>query len=318
MKKEDTISDGKIIFEGVRDFDCDHIFDCGQCFRWEKQQDGSYTGLAAGAAANVAFEPYGSGDEPGCSEGRVIVSAVTGGSGAAPGFWSSGSWRNYLDLDRDYGAIKAVLSADDPVMEQAIAAGSGIRILNQDLWETIVSFIISQNNNIPRIKGCIERLAGYFGEPIEGAGIAFQGMSEAPGNAPVPYTLPAPEKLASLTVDDLAPVRLGYRAKYLIETARCVTEKGLPRNMEELSSLCGVGPKVANCIALFGMGARSSFPIDVWVRRVMAKCYGFDEQDMKGMAEFAHARFGEMGGYAQQYLFFWRRGIEKGGADNAD
>ena len=291
----------ELIFEGVRDFDCDHIFDCGQCFRWYREEDGSYTGLAGGALANVAFEPHDRDAAPGFSEGTARVRVIAGPEDAEdPALWS-----RYLDLGRDYGAIKARLSADDPVMEEAAAAGSGIRILDQDLWETIVSFIISQNNNIPRIKGCIERLADGFGEPLEGAEGA-RGQ-----RALILKTLPGPERLAGLEAEDLAPVRLGYRARYLVETARCVAEKGLPRNMEELSSLCGVGPKVANCIALFGMGKRDSFPIDVWVRRVMAKCYGFDEGDMKGMAGFARSRYGELGGYAQQYLFYYIRGLDE-------
>ena len=290
--------EGSLVFEGIRDFDCEQVFECGQCFRWNRQDDGSYDGIAGGRVARITFEPYDPSAVPGTGEGRLVIrpGAEADGRGmtceeeaAEESFWV-----RYLDLGRDYGAIKARLSAEDPVMERAIEAGAGIRILSQDLWETIVSFIISQNNNIPRIKGCIERLAERFGEPCRG------------GTA-----LPSCEKLASLTEEDLAPVRLGYRARYLVETGRAVAEKGLPESMEELSKLCGVGPKVANCIGLFGMGLRDSFPIDVWVRRVMAECYGFDEKDMKGMAAFAREKFGELGGYAQQYLFYYIRGLDQ-------
>lgn len=287
-------ADGALVFTGVRDFDCAEIFDCGQCFRWEPEQDGSYSGIAGGVCANVRFEADDPGAMPGTSSGRVLIRGLCGSDAGDPEFWS-----RYLDLNRDYGMIKVRLTADDPVMAEAIGFGSGIRILNQDLWETIVSFIISQNNNIPRIKGCIGRLAEGFGERCAGG-----------------FDLPTAETLASLSVDDLAPVRLGYRARYLIETAKCVAENGLPGSFGELSALCGVGPKVANCIALFGMGIRDSFPIDVWVRRVMAECYGFDENDMKGMAAFARERFGELGGYAQQYLFYYIREKSKNHPEN--
>ena len=126
-------------------------------------------------------------------------------------------------------------------MKKATEYGYGIRLLQQDLWETIVSFIISQNNNIPRIKGCIERLCDNFGEPVG----SLSGREV--------HDIPSPETLAGLSVEDLSPVRLGYRAKYIIETARTVCEKGLPEDFDELSELCGDGPKVANCISLFGM-----------------------------------------------------------------
>ena len=225
-------------------------------------------------------------------------------------------WYDYFDLGRDYSSIKECLSANDEIMRKAIEYGGGIRILRQDLWETIVSFIISQNNNIPRIKGCIERLCNNFGEPITNgtacaadSGTAGAGSIDAvlEGSAEKRCSIPSPEKLASLTVDDLAPVRLGYRAKYLIETAKTVCEKGLPEDFDQLSELCGVGPKVASCISLFGMQDYASFPIDVWVMKVMHELYGLPEKDKKAMAAFAKEKFGDLGGFAQQYLFYYMR-----------
>ena len=142
---------GKYIYEGVKDFDLDHIFDCGQCFRWSRQPDGSYTGIAMGKAVNVSLVEESARLDlviDNCSEDDFEK-----------------IWRGYLDLDRDYGAIKETLSASDEVMAKAICGGEGIRILKQELWEAMVSFIISQNNNIPRIKGCIENLARLFGDP---------------------------------------------------------------------------------------------------------------------------------------------------------
>lgn len=270
---------------GVRDFNLDHIFDCGQCFRWEKQEDASYTGIAMGKVVNMSFD-----------SGTLTI------RGAGEDDFQN-IWKSYLDLERDYGEIKRQLAERDVTMKLAIASGEGIRILRQDLWETIVSFIISQNNNIPRIKGCIEKLAENFGEEVC-CSLDCAGAREKRW-----YSVPDVETLAALTVEELEPVRLGYRARYLIETARTVCEKGLPTNLEELSELTGVGPKVANCINLFGLGDFSSFPIDVWVRRVMNRLYGIDEKDMKGMASFASKTFGELGGIAQQYLFYYIRGL---------
>lgn len=277
------------IIENVRDFDPEHIFECGQCFRWNRQDDGSYTGTAMGKTVNIRVEEVtGCDSETAAGTKRVII-------GNASRRDYEEIWRSYLDMDRDYGAIKEKLREGDEVMDKAIVAGDGIRILKQDLWETIVSFIISQNNNIPRIKGCIEKLSALAGERLED----YEGQAV--------HALPAVEKLASMEAEDLAPVRLGYRAPYLIKTARMVAERGLPQSYEDVSALCGVGPKVANCITLFGLHDFTSFPIDVWVRRVMNEMYGFDEKDVRGMADFAEKRFGELGGIAQQYLFYYIR-----------
>ena len=267
----------KYILENVKDFNLRNIFDCGQCFRWKEEEDGSFTGIAFGKPVNMSF-----------ADGTLSIDNCTEDE-------FNNIWYDYLDLGRDYGAIKEKLSCCDCKMPDAIAAGPGIRILNQDLWEIIISFIISQNNNIPRIKGCIEKLSELFGEK---AG-EYRGKEW--------FNLPEPEVLAGLSVDDLAPVRLGYRAKYLIGTAKAVAENGLPENEEELLALPGVGPKVANCIELFGMGRMDSFPIDVWVMRVMNEVYGIDESDKKSMTNYAKEHFGELGGIAQQYLFYYIR-----------
>ncbi|MGN1333634.1 MAG: DNA-3-methyladenine glycosylase family protein [Anaerovoracaceae bacterium] len=314
---------GKYIYEDVKDFNLDHIFDCGQCFRWSRREDGSYTGTAMGKAVNMRLKEVPTGGGTGTDE--------TGGA-CEPGQGRPGEcysrldlvidncseedfekiWRPYLDLDRDYGAIKATLAESDNVMAKAIEGGGGIRILKQELWETMVSFIISQNNNIPRIKGCIENLARLFGEP---AG-KYNGIEY--------YNVPSAEVIADLTAEDLASCRLGYRASYLIETARQVMERGgveavaadlaaaqTPEEAcEYLRGFQGIGPKVASCIALFGLGRLEAFPIDVWVRRVMSRLYGIDEKDTKTMSTYAAEHFGENGGIAQQYLFYYIRGLE--------
>lgn len=282
---------GNILYiENVRDFVPDHIFDCGQCFRWEKNGDGSYSGIAFGRVVKIAYDEQ---------RGLLMIHNADEED-------FENIWRRYLDLDRDYSGIKAVLSEKDPVIREAIEFGRGIRILNQEKWETLISFIISQNNNIPRIKKCINSLAETLGTS---AG-EYEGREY--------YSLPAPEVLAEATLDDLAPCRLGYRAKYLLETARKVRDEGIEclENLgrSEVSSseacralrdYCGVGPKVANCIALFSLEKFDSFPIDVWVRKVMNTMYGIDEDDLKAMADFAGETFGEYGGIAQQYLFYY-------------
>lgn len=261
--------------KGLKDFNLDHIFDCGQCFRWEKQEDGSYIGQAFGRQVRMSFD-Y---ENESLDCGNLTI------YGSDRNDFEK-IWKSYLDLDTDYGKIKKELEKKDKIIGEAIKYGSGIRILKQDLWETIVSFIISQNNNIPRIKAGINKLAEVFGED---------------GN------VPTVEKLASLEPEQLEPIRLGYRAKYLVQAARQISEDGFDRYYDSLTELYGVGPKVANCIALFGQHKMNSFPIDVWVKRVMNRLYGFAENDMKGMAKFAEERFGELGGIAQQYLFYYVR-----------
>jgi N-glycosylase/DNA lyase len=284
-----------ITFENIKDFDLDHIFDCGQCFRWDKQTDGSYSGLAEGVSpVNISFHQS---DSRGHS--KIVIESNDKASGEE-------FWRRYLDLDRDYGKIKADLSEGDPVMAKAASFGQGIRILKQDKWETVVSFIISQNNNIRRIKGCISSLCKEFGKPAGKLGTQEYNA------------IPGAEVLASLTEGDLAVCRLGYRARYLIETAKAVyadggkTLAGLePAETDDafryLTSLCGVGSKVANCIMLFSLGKYDSFPVDVWVRQAMSKLYGIDKDDIKAMKEYASRNFGQYGGIAQQYLFYYIR-----------
>ena len=287
----------------VSDINLRETFECGQCFRWRALDESgtSYIGIAGGHVARIDYDQ---------KNRHLHITEM--GSETKPTD-STDFWPTYLDLSRDYSLIKRKLSKNDEIMKTAIASGKGIRILKQDLWETIVSFIISQNNNIPRIKGCIEKLASLFGERIELAGTEKnrkEEQAELDKVGLVAFDIPSSKTLAGLKEEDLAPVRLGYRARYLIETAKSVEENGLPKDMEELSALCGVGPKVANCIGLFGLGKMDSFPIDVWVRRVMARMYGFDEDDLKGMQSFAEERYGALGGFAQQYLFYYIRELE--------
>ncbi|MBR0598064.1 DNA-3-methyladenine glycosylase family protein [Sinanaerobacter chloroacetimidivorans] len=282
--------DSKVIIQGVRDFHPDHIFDCGQCFRWNKEEDGSYTGIAHGRVINVSY----------FEDSETLVLDQTTLSDYET------IWKHYFDLDRDYGEIKRQLCLEDEIMTEAVACCYGLRILNQEKWETLVSFIISQNNNIPRIKKCIEGICEKFGEE---AG-TYRGRKY--------FSFPQPEVLAGLSEMDLEPCRLGYRAKYIVETAVKVSAGGTEtlNRMGEASDeeahsyllgLSGVGPKVANCISLFSMGKTKSFPVDVWIRRVMTQLYGIEESDTKAMYAYSSKHFGDYGGIAQQYLFYYIR-----------
>lgn len=292
QEQEKKMSKGKLVLEKVKDFQLDHVFECGQCFRWNREDDGSYTGIAGGKVINLSKK----GD-------NITIDNIT-----TDEFMDF--WREYFDFDTDYSEIKQTLIEKDPVMEKAIAAGEGIRILNQELWETVISFIISANNNIPRIKGSVEALCERFGEKI----CTYRGKDR--------YAFPAPEVLAKLTQDELVPCGVGYRAKYIIATAKDFVTNGTEfyeslrdssvswdRAMEKISKLSGVGPKVANCILLFSLGKREAFPIDVWMKKVMSHLYGFDENDVKGMAEFAKETYGNDAGIAQQYLFYYMRNV---------
>lgn len=294
----------------VEDFHPVHTFECGQAFRWERQSDGSYTGIAGGKIVNAAFIPdedlenlqEGSGSYK-AYRGRLILSNTSKED-------FEGFWKTYFDLDRDYGAIKRELAQKDPVIREAIRQGGGIRLLQQEKWETLLSFIISQNNHIPRIKKCIEALCENFGEK---AG-TYRGRDY--------YSFPSPQVLAAMEPEDLAVCRLGYRAKYLVGTARQVEQEGLsaleamgddnvaPQEaFSYVTHFCGVGPKVANCVLLFSMGKYDSFPLDVWMKRVMEQLYG--QKSPKEMKEFAERTFGRFGGFAQQYLFYYIREMEQ-------
>lgn len=276
-------------FKGVRDFSIGQILECGQCFRWEEipgSQRNSYF-VITGRAACLAEESAG--DEEGKRNLKLQI------SDGDMEFWS-----DYFDFKTDYGLIKKALAMREPKIGAALEHGFGIRILHQDFWEVLISFIISQNNNIPRIKKCINAICEAYGESIG----EFGGIER--------YSFPLPENLAGAFVDDLMKLRLGYRSEYIVRAAEKFIKDGIPQGdkdaqMTELLSYLGIGPKVANCISLFGLRNLDAFPIDTWVKKVMRDMYGFDLKDIKGMQRFAADRFGDMGGIAQQYLFYYYR-----------
>ena len=280
------------ILKNCKSFELAHIFECGQCFRWDKQDDGSYTGVFKGNVLNVKKE-----------KNEVIFNGICNGN-------IEEVITDYFDLNRDYEKIKKQLSKIDNNVSNSIKYGEGIRILNQDLWETIISFIISANNNIPRIKGIIERLSKNYGNDIEWNGATY-------------YTFPTPEQLKDVTVEDYRKLGLGFRDIRLYETTHMILDKKVDleklqeepdtlKVREQLLTLSGVGPKVADCILLFSTLKRFEvFPIDVWVRRVMNELYIKNEDETKvnkkQIEKLAKEKFGSLAGIAQQYLFYWKR-----------
>ena len=284
----------KWILENEKTFELKHIFDCGQCFRWKENEDGSYTGIFRENVINVKTENDKIIFQGICQNDKNIKEVCT----------------QYFDLNRDYESIKNKLSKIDEYMEESIKFGYGIRILNQDLWETIISFIISANNNIPRIKGIIERISCKYGKKI------IYNEKEY-------YTFPTPEELSKASVEDLRNLGLGFRDVRVYETTQIIVnkevdleqlkeEKDFQKIRETLLTLPGVGPKVADCILLFSELKRwEAFPIDVWVRRVMNDLYIKNEDETKvnkkQIEKIANEKFGDLAGLAQQYLFYWRR-----------
>jgi len=282
-----------LILKNAKSFNLQHIFECGQCFRWNENKDGSYTGVVKENVINIKM-----------INNDVYVKSFGNDD-------LNELFQYYFDMDRDYEQIKKSLRKIDEHMEQSILYGDGIRLLNQDLWETIISFIISANNNIPRIKGIIERISKRYGNKIE-------------WNAGEYYTFPTPEQLGKASVEDLRNLGLGFRDVRVYETTQKVLnreidfdklhkEKNTEVVRDELLKLPGVGPKVADCILLFSTLKRMDvFPVDVWVRRVMNDLYIHNEDenkvDKKLVLSMASEKFGDLRGIAQQYLFYWKRG----------
>lgn len=274
----------RVILRNVENFDFEQTFDCGQCFRWRKLDNGNWLGIVRGLVVEAE------------RDGNDIIFHNMNQSDF------SEFWHDYFDLGRDYGAIQRKLSENDPVMAEAIAFAPGIRLLKQDFFETLISFIISQNNNIPRIKKIIECLAENYGEPVE-------------YNGHVLYSFPGAETLGSLTEDSLQCIRAGYRARYIIRASQQALELDLEglRKMDsatirkELLKFYGVGGKVADCIGLFSGLTLDAFPVDRWVRRVMSTLYPGSGSSNEEIAAFARKKFGDMAGIAQQYLFYYAR-----------
>ena len=250
-------------------FNIKNTLENGQCFRWNQVDKDTYQGVAAGRA--LRLKQYGDGVLFSCSDEDFSY------------------WRRYFDLDTDYAAIEGRF-IHDSIIGDCVKAGTGMHILRQELWEVLISFIISQNNNIKRIKGIISRLCESFGENKNGW-----------------YDFPSAEKIAALTLDDLSVLRSGFRAKYILDAAQKVSGgeidlEGLKKlstdeAREQLIKIKGVGPKVADCAILFSLCHIDAFPKDVWIKRAMTALFGGElPENAKPYA-----------GIAQQYIFFYAR-----------
>lgn len=276
----------RIIITEQPDFEPSHIFECGQAFRWEKEKDNSYTVVANGRVINVAKENE-----------NIVINNTNEEE-------FCNIWQDYFDINTDYSNIKLSLNNDD-IMKKAIEFGHGIRILNQDEFETIISFIISANNRIPMIKKVIENLSINFGDKI------------GDYNGKTYYSFPTMEQLANAPVEVIRDCKAGFRSERIKEAAkRIIEEKDIVYNLksksydealEYLMTYKGIGNKVANCVLLFSMKQFSTFPVDVWVRRVMQELYVPKTTSDKEIRKFAEDKFGDISGYAQQYLFYFAR-----------
>ncbi|MCI5643859.1 MAG: 8-oxoguanine DNA glycosylase [Peptoniphilus sp.] len=284
----------KIDFDGnfciiseLEEFDPRDVFTCGQAFRWYEEADGSFTFINHGRVANAKKV-----------DGKILLKDVDKNS-------FDEIFYNYFDLDRDYKRVIEELSKDD-VMKSATEYGKGIRILNQDKFETIISFIISANNQIPRIKKSIEKISEMYGK--------FLGEDE---NRKY-FSFPSAEELSKAKPEDLREfARVGFRDKRIVETSNLINsgivsiDEIEKMNLEDaraaLQVLPGVGPKVADCILLFAFDRKESFPVDVWIKRVMEELYLKEETPKSKIAMRGREVFGKNAGFANQYLFYYGR-----------
>lgn len=276
----------RIIIKDIKDFVPKHIFECGQCFRWDREEDGSYTGVVYDKVINVKKD---SNDVVLTNTSRKDFENI---------------WFDYLDLGRNYGQIKQDL-ANDPVLSEAIKHGEGIRILNQDPWEILISFIISANNRISMIKKSIKTLSERYGEYIG----EYKGEKY--------YSFPTAHVLDNLQIEKIKACGTGFRAKYIFDASIIVSSKQMDiyrlKNLstedarKELMLFGGVGPKVSDCIMLFSMNKSDAFPIDVWVKRIMEHFYVDENTRLMDIQKYAQEKFGQLAGFAQQYLFYYAR-----------
>lgn len=273
----------KIELLNQTDFELAHIFECGQCFRWKKQSDGSYIGVIKNGVVSVAKNDDKIEINSSIDEKDLIY--------------------NYFDLNTNYSEIKSILSKNDTNIAEALKYGYGIRILNQDPWEMLISFIISAANNIPRISKTIENISKAYGKKV-----CFENEEY--------YLFPTPEELSKASMQDLRELNLGFRDKYVYNATQLVLNGEVDlekialleykKAKKELTKIPGVGEKVADCILLFSMKRKESFPVDTWIKKVMSELY-LDSKDIKKISEYAENKFGKYAGIAQQYLFYWRR-----------
>lgn len=274
-----------LAIKGIRNFDPVHTFDCGQCFRWHRESDGSYTGVVRDRVANVTYTP-----------GRMVLHNVSLND-------FEQIWFDYFDLGRNYDDVKKVVTIDG-IMQKAVEFGSGIRLLRQEPWEALISFILSSNNRIPRIMKIIEDISRLYGKELEYEGRRYYGFPDV-------------QSFAACSLEQIQVCRAGYRCGYIHKTAAKIAlgefdlQKLAGLETAEARSyllqLHGVGSKVADCVLLYSGIKYDVFPTDVWVKRVMEELYFKREASFKEIQQFAAENFSEYAGMAQQYLFYYAR-----------
>lgn len=274
----------KVIVKDVKNFVLPHIFENGQCFRWERTDNGSYIIVA---------------------KDRVIELEIDGTdliihNSNIDDF--ENIWIDYFDFEREYDFFKSELKKHK-YLSDAVDFGYGLRILNQDPIETILSFIISSNNRIFMIKRAIANISQKFGEPV-----LYNGKEY--------YLFPNLNVLSKITKEEFKECSVGFRDKYLVNTIKMINENNNLENIismndddchKELQKFSGVGAKVSDCIMLFSMKKYSAFPVDVWVKRAMMKFYVAPDTNLKKIRDFGRDLFKDLSGVAQQYLFYYVR-----------
>lgn len=273
-----TYGGNGVTFHGLQSFSLSQCLVSGQTFRWKPQANG-FAGVALGYAVYAQ------------QNGQTLTLEGVPEDAAA-------DFARYFDLNRDYAAIQASY-INDPFLTEGICYADGLRVLRQPCFETLISFIISANNNVGRISRIVETLCEKYGEKLS-----------------VSRDFPTPETLASLSTDELRACGTGYRAEYISGTAKmicggfdldAVAKMPYEQAREALTALPGVGLKVADCVALYGMGFLSAFPLDVWMRRVICGVYRYSGKNDMDVRRFVDTTFGEYAGIAQQYLFHYAR-----------
>ena len=276
--------------QGVTDFNLKYTLESGQSFRWNRVEN-AYYGVVEGRILKLSATDEG-------QDGITLSVASSAPEDAAQ---LTAFLRHYLDIERDVPSILAAVDTD-AYIHRAIQRLWGMRILNQELWETLASFILSQNNNVPRIRGIIHRLSERFGEKL-----TLERY--------VDYSFPTASALAAAEIDELLACGTGYRASYLKGAARAVVSGELsllelkrlsyPEAKRVLMQRKGIGEKVADCICLFSLGHLEALPIDVWIKRIFETLYLRRQAKPREIREFTQTYFGEGVGYAQQYLFHY-------------
>lgn len=278
--------------EDYRDFNLEQTLECGQCFRFHKIKNNEYIVIAHHIMQRIEQ-----------IEDRVVFYNCDEDT-------FNNIWFEYFDFGNDYGEIKEYLLQYDDKLKEAIEEKNGIRILKQEFFENLLSFIISQNKQIPHIKKIVDDIANKYGDKLG----EYEGREY--------YSFPTVEQLKDATIEDFRELKTGFRAPYLMDAIRLVLDGTI--KVDEFSELSddevekkliqikGVGNKVANCVMLFSLGRREAFPVDVWIQRIMEQLYFDGEKTKKEtITEFAKKHFGKYGGYAQQYLFYYARDGKK-------